>query len=273
MKIKTLVGRFFTLTAVSSLALMYSCKKDDATNGQDSLDAISESLIDAYYEDADDITITAAQSISSARVATDDRLCTAPTASGNQDAGTIVFDFGATGCTDPRGNVRKGKITVEYFGGPVGETDFTLQETFSGYSINGITLQGTRTIVRKESTGSVISHAIDLAGGKATWPDGTYETRSSSFTRDLDANAGIITLEGEAQGTNRNGRDYGMIITKPLVYKQSCVDINKIYMAVEGTKTFTTERGELLIDFGTGECDRTITLTANKVTFTLTVNK
>ena len=42
-------------------------------------------------------------------------------------------------------------------------------------------------------------------------------------------------------------------------------------MAVEGTKVLTTESKTITIDYGTGECDKTVTITKNGVTKTIEV--
>ncbi|NJN42253.1 MAG: hypothetical protein HC811_08570 [Flammeovirgaceae bacterium] len=81
-------------------------------------------------------------------------------------------------------------------------------------------------------------------------------TRQQSFNDQW-----IVT--GTASGINRHGVEYSMEIIKPLVYKRRCVFELKIVLPVEGTKVFTSEGKEVIIDFGDGECDNLVTVTVN----------
>ncbi len=265
--------------AVAIATNLSSCKKDDETvNGQDVADASSESVVDANYDDADDMATSYVQSnatISNGRVATDSRFvnsCVHISFEGSSTQGNVVLDFG-TGCTDAKGNIRKGKINLAYTGGPAGTIGFTIVETFDGYSINGVSLIGTRTLVRETATvNNGIRHHITLANGKATWPDNTYATRISDFHREFNPADSTITVDGNASGSGRLGKTYTMDITKTLVYKRSCMVNNGIYMAVQGTKLFTVDgTKQITIDFGDGACDKTVEVTVNKLSKNITI--
>jgi hypothetical protein len=211
------------------------------------------------------------------RVASDFRFCEGTDISfsneSSETAGTLTIDFGSLGCADGKGNVRKGKIILNYSGGPVGSVGFTVVTTFDNYYINGIKLEGTRTIERQASESqSIIIHTIDLENGKATWPDGTFATRTSSFTRTVNLGT-TITLTGTASGTGRKDRSYTMTIQEALVYKTACI-AEGIYMAVDGKKTFTTDNTkQITIEFGDGTCDKVVTLTINGQTKDVTIGK
>lgn len=267
MKTRNLFGKMSMIMAIAFLGQLSSCKKDDETvTGQDLADASSESVVDANYDDADDISTSYVQSssVSGGREATDNRICVTPVFGNgsNKDAGSLVIDFG-TGCTDAKGNVRKGKINLTYSHGPVGAIGFTIVETFDGYSINSVALTGTRTLVREQATVlNGIKHHISLKTGTATWPDNTSATRESEFDRQFNPLDSTITVEGSANGSGRLGKTYTMDITKALVYKRSCMVNNGIYMAVEGTKLFAIDTDKkITIDFGDGSCDRTVEVT------------
>jgi len=279
MKTRNLFGKMSMIMAVAIATNLSSCKKDDETvNGQDVADASSESVVDANYDDADDMATSYVQSnatISNGRVATDSRFvnsCVHISFEGSSTQGYVVLDFG-TGCTDAKGNVRKGKINLAYTGGPAGTIGFTIVETFDGYSINGVSLTGTRTLVRETATvNNGIRHHISLADGKATWPDNTFATRTSDFHREFNPADSTITVDGHAEGTGRHSNAYVMLITKTLVYKRSCMINDGIYMAVQGTKQFTINTSkEITIDFGDGACDKTVEVTVNKISKNVTV--
>jgi hypothetical protein len=42
-------------------------------------------------------------------------------------------------------------------------------------------------------------------------------------------------------------------------------------MAVQGTKVFTTDSKQITVDYGYGDCDRTITVTVNGISRVLAV--
>lgn len=244
--------------------LVAACTGEEERLSQDdAADVISESLVDAYFEDTDDMALTAVTSEDSpvgGRIASDDRFCTAVLFSGTNLTGEITLNFG-DGCTDPRGNTRSGIIRLNYSGGPAGSAGFTVTLTFDGYVVNGVALAGTRTIRRLESADpNVIRHEIILEEGRATWADGSQSTRSSEFLREINTADQTVRLEGHADGVNRRGRNYSMNIDNTLVYKRECVLADGIYMAVEGIKTFVCGGRSMIIDYGSGACDRTVTV-------------
>ncbi len=255
---------FFTRIALfASVVILAACTKDEErVTANDTSDVIFESVTDAYFEDMDDMSLTAIESEDSpagGRVASDDRLC-AGILIGNGStlsSGKITVDFGP-GCEDPRGNIRKGKLILDYSNGPAGNVGFTVVITPETYSINGVTLEGTRTIKLLSLTQTSVKHQITVDNGKATWPDGLISTRESSFNREIDLDDQLVRLDGSASGTNRRGAAYEMNINETLVYKGSCVLSEGIYMAVSGVKTFSSGGRELIINYGDGACDRSV---------------
>jgi hypothetical protein len=99
--------------------------------------------------------------------------------------GDIVIDFG-DGCTDPRGNVRKGKILI-HFEGRRFLPGSVLIVTFENYFINGIELDGQRTLTTLESVDANPTFQVQLEG-TITWPDGKVATRSHCFVRSWHRN-------------------------------------------------------------------------------------
>lgn len=260
----------------SAIVALSSCTKDEErVTAADTTDVISESLTDSYFEDIDDMSIVAVESEDSpagGRVAGDDRFCAGILIDEGStlSSGRITIDFG-TGCTDPRGNVRKGKLILEYSNGPAGNAGFTVVTAPDGYSINGVTLEGTRTIELISISQTSVKHEITVNDGKATWPDGQISTRESSFTREINFDAQAVYLDGSASGTNRRGKSYTMNINETLVYKRSCVLSEGIYMAVQGVKSFGSEGRQLTIDYGDGACDRAVTIAIGDATSSVNV--
>src|SRR5690348_11963570 len=103
MKTNNLFGKVTAFVAIAMVGLVVSCKDNERLSSTDASNAASESLTDSYYEDSDDISLTATDAATAtAKAETDDRLTCATITKGT---GTIDINFGTTGCTDPRGNV------------------------------------------------------------------------------------------------------------------------------------------------------------------------
>ncbi|MBK5278057.1 MAG: hypothetical protein JJE09_04250, partial [Bacteroidia bacterium] len=187
----------------------------------------NEALSDSYADDADDIAsvvMSSDDATLNGKVSTTGRRvfkvadiakrldCAEVSieTDGNPDtpSGTITINFG-TGCTDARGNVRKGIIRIKYNGRRflAGSTSET---TFEGYSINDIQLEGTRTVTNiTGSTEESPKFTITLTGGKSTWPDGTFATRTVTRTREWIRASNPLSdlwiVTGNASGANRKG--------------------------------------------------------------------
>ncbi len=279
------LGKGILGLAVISLGMLTSCEDNNQLefSENDSKNVENEAIAESYFEDVDDIATLAvsadASTSTGSREAASGRGGVKPSDSRFTCAtitfefaddnsllsphGYITIDFG-TGCTDARGNVRKGIIKIEFKGKrfmPTAEIITTLQ----GYSINDIAIEGTRTVTNSSaSLESNPKFTITVQGGKATWPDGTFATREVNRTREWVRAANPLNDEwivtGTAAGTNRDGKTYQMEITKPLVYKRECA-ATKGGIAVEGTKVLTVDGKVITIDYGNGTCDKMITIT------------
>lgn len=256
-------------------------------SANDEVSVENEATTDSYFEEVDDLSAVAVASDEATntggKVGTGGRLITiedsrlecanveivvADDSSLEHPKGTITIDFG-TGCEDKRGNVRKGKIIVTYDGRRFlpGSTVVT---TFDGYFINGVQIEGVRTVTN--ATESLEDHPkfnIAVVGGKATWPDGTFASREANRTREWIRGTNPLNDEwrvtGNAAGVNRNGVAYTMEIVEPLVYKRSCAVLSRVFMAVQGVKILTTESRQMTINYGDGSCDRLVIVTINGV--------
>lgn len=277
---KNKVGKGLLGIALISLGILSSCEDSNQVDlsANDSNNVENEAVTEIYFEDVDDMstlavsvdasTSTGSREAGSGRggVKPSDSRFTCATitfefASDNSLSnphGYITIDFG-TGCTDARGNVRKGIIKIE-FKGKRFMPNAQIITTLDGYSINEIAIEGVRTVTNStESLESNPKFTITVQDGKATWPDGTFATREANRTREWVRTANPLTDEwivtGTAAGTNRDGKVYQMEITKPLVYKRACA-ATKGGIAVEGTKVLTVDGKVITIDYGNGTCDR-----------------
>jgi len=277
--------------AVIFIVFLASCSDDkfDFT-ANDSQNVENEAATDGYFEDADDMATLAvaadASTASGSRESAAGRGGVKPTGdvrfncatvtftfaednSPNTPHGYITIDFG-TGCTDIKGNVRKGVIKVEFLGKRF-LSGSKIITTFEEYFINDVQIEGTRTVTNVTgSSEESPKFTILLENGKATWPDGSTATREVNRTREWIRGVNPLLDEwnvyGTAAGTNRNGGVYQVAIdiNTPLVYKRECAINNRVFMAVEGIKVLTVENGKVItIDYGTGDCDKIVTVTIN----------
>jgi hypothetical protein len=283
--------RFLAYAGIALLGFFSSCEEKVDLNPADTESVQNEAVTDAYFEDTDDMAtmMVAADAGTSTggrtattRPVSKDKLdgrfaCSTTTvtltfADDNSEAnphGTITVDFGTVGCTDGKGNTRKGKIVVEFHGRRF-MPGATITTYLQAYEINGIKLEGTRIVTNATtSTEETPAFTIVLSGGRVTWPDASIATREVERTRVWHRETNPLndswTISGTASGTNRKGKEYAISITKPLVYKRECALNGKIFMAVEGTKELTTDGKKVTIDYGAGECDRLVTITINGV--------
>ncbi|MEQ8424675.1 MAG: hypothetical protein RIA63_08180 [Cyclobacteriaceae bacterium] len=252
--------------------ILTSCSEngiDAETTLEDQETVDLDNADDYYLEDADDMVsgyLEKETSNSGGKVAeeTDERLaCAEITRTGSDGSGTIVIDFGE-GCTGPRGNVRKGKIVIE-FSGPGNESGSFWSIEFVDYFFNDISIAGLRTVKNiTEANGGVLVFQIDMENGLITWPDGTQATRRVHRRREHVRNDNNILdrliVYGTAEGNHRNGRGFIIEILEPLVYTRECRE-QGVFIPVEGVKLIKHGQRQITIDYGDGTCDNIVVIT------------
>ena len=253
-----------------ALTLMVSCKNDEATpdfSAEDTESASSDALEDTYFDDTDDLMTGALEEEDAAqsggKISTDERLvCATRERTGTKEAGSLRVDFG-DGCTDPRGNVRKGAIVVEH-AGRWNEAGSILNISYENYSINGASMEGNRKVTVISVIDSTTTYDVVLTGGKITWPDGRVATREVNRRREHERHLNHLLdrliIYGTAQGTFRNGRGYSIEILERLIYKRACI-AEGVIIPVSGVKLIKHGDRELTVDYGDGTCDNVVTLT------------
>jgi hypothetical protein len=285
---KTLRGSLLTAFAIVALA---ACDKEEIERItlSDTSDVGEESTVDSYYQDLDDLGNVAIDAPTDAeysgRVATvitvtDQRLCDGAVvtiepgenSTAESPYGVLTVDFGTTGCTDLKGNVRKGKLIFTYSGWRW-QTGSTVVLTTNNYSINGVKLEGTRTSENvTPSENDPLKFHVTLENGKATFPDNTVSLRESdiywSWIRGANPSQDklIIHDNSTANGTTRGGRTYVVTLLEQLEYQRYCG------MAVSGIKKYVIDgERQITIDFGNGTCDRTLVIEVGGVSKEITI--
>jgi len=276
---------------ILAVFLMLSCKEEERLTISDTQEITEESVTDAYYLDIDDMATVAVSTpsddqYSGGRVATtvtitDLRFCAGtkvtitPGANStfSEPNGTMTVDFGA-GCTDLHGNTRAGKLIFTY-----NKWRFTpgstIVATTDNYVVNGIKLEGKRTLTNVNLSAEETSpkfHAL-LEDGKATFLDGSTAVRESDITwqwtrTDSPADDFLTILAtSNANGTTRKGAEYEVDVYEALIYKRNCG------IAVSGIKKYFLDTKEITIDYGSGDCDRSVVVTVNGTSRSFTISE
>lgn len=264
MKIKFKSNYFAVLAA--SLLLFSACDSDNDPIPEPDLSMVhADGELNQAFEDLDFMTLSVLQSsgVGARTVGTaNDDLCSTAIITTDAQAKKIIVDFGA-GCTSSNGVERKGKILLAYTGNLLfpGATVIT---TFEGYEVNGLKLEGIRTLVNTaiNLATSTITLGMKIQEGKVTWPDNKFVTFISDQVRSiqLGAQSYEIKVTGTASGINREGLEYSSLTTTPLVITQTCVQ-SGVYIPTTGILQFSNEGMQISIDYGSGTCDKIVTLT------------
>jgi len=244
-----------------------SCNNMDTTSdfsAEDTDDLSTEALEESSNDDAEDLALTAVSdpTASGGKLAsTDDRFtCATVTRVGDKNAGTIRIDFG-TGCTDPRGRVRRGAIVIVYVG-VWSEAGSTWTVTLENYFVNDVNLSGVRTVTNITTDTTRRRFQVDVEDGTATWPDGRIARRRVHHIREHERSNNILIrliIYGTAEGNHRNGRGYFIEILEPLVYDRSCA-AEGVIIPVKGKKLIKHGQRQITVDYGDGRCDNIVTL-------------
>ncbi len=272
-----------TLALISALTITFMSCQDDAGSESEVeaalqvADLSTEESVDASFEDVDDITeagMEDLQALSSGRFNRRDILqCAEVTHDTVNNTIEIVYDS-LSGCDNPSGRVRHGKIIITYNNHRYEPGAFR-EVTFEDFYIDDVRVEGTRRIENiSGTTDDAPKFQITITGGKLTFADGTTVTRDVDHIRtwyraDNPLND-YVTLEGNASGTRRDGISYTVEIIEELVFMRNCR--TKGFIPVSGVKQITGGEHEITIDYGDGSCDNLVDVTVDGVTETIELN-
>lgn len=244
-----------------------SCGSDDEpTNTEPDFTVVNDDIaVNAVFEDMDNYTIQVLQSsgmVSRVKSSFTNSICEGVNIDFDSESQRIEIDFG-TGCTSSTGVVRKGKVILEYSGNFLIPSS-KVTTILDGYEVNGLKVEGTRTLTNTgiDLINSEITLAVKVDGGKVTWPDGTSVSYSSDQVRTLklDDQGYEITITGTASGVSRSGATYTAVTNTELGIKQDCVD-SGVFLPSTGVINFMIDGISASVDYGTGACDKVLTVT------------
>lgn len=288
-----LKGKITAFVIIGAISLLTGCQSEERLTLADTKDIVEEALTDSYFQDMDDMAgvainaptedaynsggrVATTITISDERMSCDGIVINIEPRDGSTLAnprGVMVVDFGNTGCPDARGNIRTGKITFTYEGKRF-QPGSKVVTTVDNYTINGVKLEGTRTLTNVSGSNSESPrfNAV-LENGKATFvADGTFAERESNITWQWHRGQTFaddyleIDQSSTANGITRAGRTFAVSLSKALKYKRFCG------IAVEGIKIYVIDGSKkITVDFGEGVCDKTVTVLVEGQTSSLTI--
>ncbi|MBS1508421.1 MAG: hypothetical protein JSS79_17415 [Bacteroidetes bacterium] len=194
-------------------------------------------------------------------------------------AKTVVdFGVGVSEAHDSITITRVGKIIITR-----SSSGTTLTETvsFDGYSVNGNSIQGTKTRVSTlDKTTGVGSSSSAVTNGKITFSDGTVANWTSSKQRNSTivfdsvahrpSSGTIVTTASTSVVATDGTVIYSHNTTKPITENVACGPQH--HWPVSGTVETDYRAQTVIVDFGDGTCsNRTISITINGVTTTKTI--
>lgn len=189
---------------------------------------------------------------------------------------TMYIDYGTVGIVDPiDGKTRKGQVTAKFSNSwdTLG-TNVTVKlinyyvktatgANFVQYDCDSIMIGHPSA---NTFTNSVIGGKCVAASWNLEWACSRTLTQTSGMGDTLLTND-VYQFSGNAQGKTREGKNYTVVVTTPVVKSMSCTWIQqgRIDLTPEGKAVRT-------VDYGTGVCDDQATLTINGNTFAFTMN-
>ncbi len=294
---KTLSINRISLAAIAvlfSLFIFTSCQKENSFSNSTSVSEAEaadlsdeSSQAEASFDDADDITMTAAEEEGNAggfgvegRSTIQGRVflprflelrerigdCATITVTPNDSTypKTVTIDFGDS-CLGNDGKVRRGKLVL-HFTGPVRRPGSLVTLTFVRYYVNRIHIEGTK-IFKNLSEPPVHKWSIEVVDGQVTFPSGRgYRYEGIKTVTQI---AGMLTaivrddvykITGRSKTTFRNGTTVNINTEDPLIKKVNCHWIS------EGTLKIKINDRILKLDFGfpnNGNCDNKALLSWN----------
>ncbi len=144
--------------------------------------------------------------------------------------------------------------------------------TPQNYHVNGMHLEGSKTVINMgpDDDGHpyfTVAVNASLTAADGSWTATHQATRTRTWTAGSTTPTNLddeYTITGSGTGVNRNGVSYSVNITNALHVSTICPFITQGRVVIS-----PEDRPEVTIDYGTGACDASYTVTVNGQTFTL----
>ncbi len=271
--------RKIAVVAIVMTMSMVSCK--DKSEDFSDEEAITENSAvgDNEADDASQISYSAEFDAKGGR--SEKSLPTCAVVTNDKISKTVTIDFG-TGCVGAYGRTRSGKIIILY-SSTLGDSLANRTITFDNYKVNNKSVTGMIELrdISKNPAGNLQStrRVTDL---KITFPNGKYVTFNGSRTREWTDGAGDSNpdnnkyrITGTLTGLSSTGRTFTHEIISPIIVDFACAkqgNFARVAGVVETTKLGGFGERKRTVDYGDGTCDKVITVTTFRRTYTITAD-
>lgn len=184
-------------------------------------------------------------------------------------SGVIVIDFGTGATCADSVEMRKGKVIDSVYVIVTFKDSLFYKSmesiTFVGYQKDSVQLDGSVSIADASDTPLLIT----LHETKTKFSDGTtsewkgdlvFTVNKKSVSRHHSF-AESISITGSWSGVSRTGQAFSAVITSPIEYQTDCFGHRHKPIPVSGKIDITVSGVTSTIDYGTGVCDKTYTIT------------
>lgn len=252
--------------------LFHSCNKDEtgeAVVKTSSADYLA--LFSAFDLDSEDILISSDENT---QKSAESGRCFTITVLENEDGAfwprSWTVDYGEAGCETWSGNVRKGKIHVTL--SDWWRNEGALREiSFENFYVNDHKLEGVKTILNNgENESGHLTFTKKVTGGKLTYADDSVMSwNCEKISEMVEGQETLVfaddvwSVTGSGSGINIDGQAYTFTITSPLIYKNGC------FRPVSGIVELSVSGNLQVFDYGDGECDNLVTVTAGGISETI----
>jgi len=173
---------------------------------------------------------------------------------------TITIDFGDS-CVRRHDHVLSGSIVVE-LSAPRHEEGATRTVTFDGFAVDGIVHSGTRnvTTVAVDDEGNLTR--IKEVDVQLEFPTGEVATWQASYTIEQTQGGSTpaffddaFSITGSGSGINRNGNEFTVTISEPLVHHIACRWLISGIITNEVNVEGEVRTHSINFGYPAGECD------------------
>lgn len=267
--------RSFTFTSLLAATLACSllsvgCRKSNDNDAAEDIGyATDYARFQRLSDNAEDLADNAAQPTNSLLKTTSQ--CATVTHDTISIPHVVTVDFGNTNCLCKDGKYRRGQIIMQYTG-HYADSGYQREISFNQYFVNDNQLLGTKSVTNmgRNAAGQTyfsvsVNGSMILANGNGTrtWISARKRTWTAGEATTIRADD-EYDITGSGTLTRANGKTFNMAITTPLHRSRSCDWIQN------GVIEITASGGAVrTLDFGTGSCDSTATLSWNGRTRTI----
>lgn len=280
--------KFKITLAAFMVAMIFTACKKEKNNSSDSNDQLSQSNQTAAVENYLNESVTTAVDLNDGnednsgvyRTDVASRVNACATVTHNAVAKTVTIDFGTTPCTGTDGKKRSGKIIITYTG--VRDSSSARSIQYLNYKRDSVNMNGTLSMSGITRSGSTVSYNLQTINGAFTFAfDAGGSFVVNSFNRSYSINIGALplnlsdnttTITGTTfTGVNRDGKNFSVEITESIVFKGACT-LAGIYYPAQGTHKISVGNfPAYTINWGSGVCDKSISVTILGQTQTITL--